>query len=154
MRIAADATADRELVISRIIEATPEDIFDAFTDRDRIGDWFGPDGFRTTTKSMDPRPGGAWIFTMHGPDGTDYPNAILYIELDRPHRIVYDQGTSPNDIWFRSTITLQARGDKTEITLRSVFSTAEVRNMVVEKYGAIEGGKQTLARLAAYVEDA
>lgn len=61
-------------------------MFEAFTDASAISNWWGPNGFRTTTASKDVRVGGAWVFTMHGPDGTDLPNHVLYTDVrgERP----------------------------------------------------------------------
>jgi uncharacterized protein YndB with AHSA1/START domain len=90
---------------------------------------------------------------MHGPDGTDYPNWIQWRELVPPERIVLVHGSSADDPRsFDTTITLVERGGATEVTLRSVFRTKEQRDEVVERYHAIEGGRQTLGRLAAYVD--
>src|SRR5689334_18469516 len=66
-------SSDREIVITRVIDAPRELVFAAFTDAEHISNWWGPNGFRTTTYEKDVRPGGVWRFTMHGPDGTDYP---------------------------------------------------------------------------------
>ena len=85
----AGHTAGREIVITRLIAAPPELVFDAWTDPKQIGRWWGPNGFTTTTHSMDVRPGGVWRFVMHGPDGRDYQNKIVYREVKRPERLVY-----------------------------------------------------------------
>ena len=147
------ATAsDREIVITRMIDAPPAVVFDAFADAERLGAWWGPDGFTTTTAHFEFRPGGTWEYIMHGPDGTDYPNHVEYREIVRPERIVILHGERAGDPEsFVSTFTFAARGAATELTLRSVFRTKALRDRVVEEYGAIEGGRQTLARLAAHV---
>ena len=72
MTAEAKASPDREIVISRLIDAPQELVFEAFTDQKHIGEWWGPNGFTTTTLIMDLRPGGIWRFVMHGPDGRDY----------------------------------------------------------------------------------
>jgi uncharacterized protein YndB with AHSA1/START domain len=96
--------------------------------------------------------GGIWRHTMHGPDGTDYPNRIVYREIAKPQRLVYDHSDdSPNpSIHFLVTVTFEDLGGRTRITLRSLFDTPEAREAVV-KFGAIEGGEQTLARLAEHL---
>ena len=146
-------TADREMVLSRIVDAPRELVFDVWLDPEHVGRWWGPNGFRTTTHEMDPRPGGVWRFTMHGPDGTDYGNRIVYLDIERPERLVYrhsgEAGTE--DVRFHTTVTFTMEGTQTRVTLRSLFESAAERDRVVEKYGAIEGGEQTLARLATYV---
>ena len=69
---AQSAIADREIVISRIIDAPRELLFEAFTEVRHLSRWWGPEGFTTTTQSLEFRVGGEWDFVMHGPDGTDY----------------------------------------------------------------------------------
>jgi uncharacterized protein YndB with AHSA1/START domain len=145
-------TSDREVVISRIFDAPRELVFDAFSDAKHASAWYGPDGFTTTTEQQELRAGGEWIFTMHGPDGTDFPNWIRYREVVRPERLVYEHGGRTPDapVHFHVTVTFTDLGrGQTILTMRSVFPTAEARKLVVERYGAIEGGHQTLARLAA-----
>jgi uncharacterized protein YndB with AHSA1/START domain len=146
-------TASREIVITRLLDAPRELVFKAWTDPAHVGAWWGPRGFRTTTKSIDIRPGGSWIFTMHGPDGTDYPNRVVYKEIVAPERLVYDHAgeESTEDVRFHSTVTFEDEGGRTRITMRSLFKTREERDLVVEKYGAIEGGEQHLERLGEYV---
>lgn len=101
-------TADRELVFTRVLDAPRELVFSAFTDAANIGRWWGPNGFRTTTHEMDVRPGGIWRFTMHGPDGTDYPNRVEYLEVVRPERLIYKHGSDQHDPErFQGFITLE-----------------------------------------------
>jgi uncharacterized protein YndB with AHSA1/START domain len=146
------ATADREIVVTRIIEGPRPLVFEAYTDPRHLGQWWGPDGFTTTTRAFEFRPGGVWDFVMHGPDGTDYPNWIQWREIEPPARLVFLHGDRPDDPRaFTSTVTLVERGGATEVTMRAVFKTKAQRDEVVERYGAIEGGKQTLGRLALYV---
>ena len=146
------ATADREIVVTRIIEGPRPLVFEAYTDEAHLAQWWGPNGFTTTTSAFEFRPGGVWQFMMHGPDGTDYPNWIQWREIVPPERLVFDHGVGPDDPRaFVSTVTLVERGDTTEVTMRAVFSTRAQRDEVVERYGAIEGGRQTLGRLALYV---
>jgi dihydrofolate reductase len=95
-----------------------------------------------------------WDFTMHGPDGTDYPNWIQWREIVPPERISLIHGSRPDDPdAFESTVSFRAVADVTELTLRSEFKTQARRDEVVEKFGAIEGGEQTLGRLAEYVTE-
>lgn len=143
--------SDREIVVFRIIEGPRRLVFEAYTDVRHLAHWWGPNGFTTTTHAFEFRPGGVWDFIMHGPDGPDYPNRIEWREIVPPERIVYLHGESDDDPRaFVSTVTLVERGGATEVTVRAVFKTKAQRDEVVERYGAIEGGKQTLGRLAAY----
>jgi uncharacterized protein YndB with AHSA1/START domain len=146
------ADSEREIVVSRTIEGPRRLVFEAYTEVRHLARWWGPEGFTTTTHAFEFRPGGVWDFTMHGPDGSDYPNWIEWREIVPPERIVYLHGEREDDPQaFVSTVTLVERGSATEVTMRAVLRTKEQRDEVVERYGAIEGGKQTLGRLAAYV---
>jgi uncharacterized protein YndB with AHSA1/START domain len=145
-------TSDREIVVTRIIEGPRSLVFEAYTDPTHLAEWWGPNGFTTTTRAFDFRPGGVWDFVMHGPDGTDYPNWIEWREIEPPARLVFLHGVGPHDPRaFISTVTLVERGAATEVTMHAVFKTKAQRDEVVERYNAIEGGKQTLGRLALYV---
>lgn len=144
--------SQREMVISRTIAAPRHLVFAVWTDPVHLVRWWGPNGFTTTTHSVSVVPGGVWRFTMHGPDGVDYPNQIDYEEIVTPERLVYSHGTGepnhPAD--FRTTVTFEDLGDKTHVTLRARFaSTAELQRHMA--FGAVEGGQQTLARLDAHM---
>jgi uncharacterized protein YndB with AHSA1/START domain len=144
--------ADREIVISRVIDAPSELVFEAFTGVGHLSQWWGPEGFTTTTRSFEFRVGGVWDFVMHGPDGTDYQEWILWTDIAPPERIALLHGESRGDPnAFESALTFAPDGTATRIEMRTVFPTVELRDEAVEKYHAIEGGRQTLANLAAYV---
>jgi len=151
---AQSATAGREIVISRVIDAPRELVFEAFTEVRHLSRWWGPDGFTTTTRSFEFRVGGAWDFVLHGPDGTDYTEWISWTEIAPPERIALLHGESRSDPnAFESVLTFEAYGSATRIEMRTVFPTRELRDEAAEKYHAIEGGKQTLSNLAAYVTE-
>ena len=134
----------RTISATRVFDAPRELVFDAFTDAKHISNWWGPRGFTTTTHEMDVRPGGTWRFVMHGPDGTDYDNEIVYLEVVRPERLVYTHGPAPI---FDVTITFKEEGRKTRMTMHSIFASAEMRDQVAEESGAIGGMHQMLDRL-------
>jgi uncharacterized protein YndB with AHSA1/START domain len=140
---AQSATADREIVISRVISAPRELVFEAFTEVRHLSRWWGPEGFTTTTRAFEFCVGGEWEFVMHGPDGTDYQERIALLH-----------GESRGDLnAFESVLTFAPDGAATRIEMRTVFPTKELRDEAVEKYHAIEGGQQTLSNLAAYVTE-
>jgi uncharacterized protein YndB with AHSA1/START domain len=147
--------ADRQIVLLRLLEAPPAEVFEVWTDADHLARWWGPSGFTTTTHEFDVRPGGIWRFTMHGPDGVDYPNTITYEEIAPPARLVYlHQGASDDEHPpFRTIVSFDAMGDQTVLVMRVTFASAEDRDMVMEKFGALEGGNQTLDRLVSYVAE-
>ena len=109
----------------------------------------GPHGFTTTIHEMDVRPGGVWRFVMHGPDGTDYPNKVVFVEVSEPDHLVYDHGGGDeSDLQqFRVTVTFEEEGEKTRLTTRMVFVTPEERDRMIEEVGALDGLNQTLDRL-------
>ncbi len=144
--------AERELSAIRLFDAPRERVFDAWTDPVHISNWWGPRGFTTTTSKMDARPGGEWIFVMHGPDGRDYPNRVEYIDVQRPERLVYrHSGDDDTDhVRFHVTVQFIAKDDATEVRMRMVFDTAEVFDFAADN-GAIEGLHDTMARLAEHL---
>src|SRR3954453_12343437 len=151
---AEPATADREIVISRVIDAPQELGFEAFTEVRHLSRWWGPDGFRTTTRAFEFRVGGEWDFVMHGLDGTDYQEWISWTEIAPPERIALRHGEFRDDPnTFESVLTFAPDGVATRIEMRTVFPTKELRDEAVERYHAIEGGQETLSSLAAYVAE-
>ncbi len=143
----------RTIVTTRLIEAPRELVFDAFTDPARLARWWGPDGFSTTTSRFEFRAGGVWHFVMHGPDGRDYQNRITFDEIMRPERIAYRHGDDVEAVRFQTTITFEDLGGRTRITLSALFPSAAERERVIRDHKADEGGRQTVGRLAAMVED-
>jgi uncharacterized protein YndB with AHSA1/START domain len=147
-------TAEREIVLSRIIDAPRELVFEAFTEIRHLSRWWGPEGFTTTTRSFEFRVGGVWDFVLHGPDGTDFTEWITWTEIVPPERIAMLHGERRDDPnAFESTVTFTAHDSTTLIVMRTVFPTRELRDLAVEKYHAIEAGEQTLDNLAAYVAE-
>ena len=140
----------REVVISRVLDAPRELVFEAWTDPRHVGQWWGPHGFTNTIHEMDVRPGGVWRFIMHSPDGVDYVNKVVFIEIVKPERLVYHHGDE-GVVGFHVTVTFAEHQGKTLLTMRSVFPTAEELENVCERVGVLEGGKQTLERLGQYV---
>lgn len=145
----ASATADREIVATRLFDAPRELVFKLWTNPQHIARWWGPRGFTTTTQQMDVRPGGEWQFVMHGPDGRDYPNRITYVEVVAPARIVYQHGGGKDvePVNFQVTATFAAEGGRTRLTMRMLFPSAAARDFTIREYGADKGLQQTLDRL-------
>jgi len=151
--------SDTEIVISRVLHAPRELVWQAWSDPKHVVNWWGPRGFTTTTKRHEFRVGGYWEHTMHGPDGTDYPNKSKFLEIVPQERITYLLGGGSDleaderrGATFRATWTFETVGENlTRLTGRMVFPSKEARDRVVRDYGAVEGGKQTLERAAEYV---
>ncbi|HEU4364820.1 MAG TPA: SRPBCC domain-containing protein [Candidatus Krumholzibacteria bacterium] len=149
----AGVVSDRELVFTRVFAAPRELVWKAWTQQEHVGQWWGPNGFTTTTHEMNVKPGGAWRFIMHGPDGRDYPNRIHFIEVAEPERLVYRHGGDGDveDVEFHVTVTFTQQGKQTALTMRMLFPSAEERERVVREYGADEGAVQTLNRLNTHL---
>ena len=149
----ATLSGDREMTISRVFDAPRSLVFAAWMQPDHIGEWWGPNGFTTTTEQMDFRAGGEWVFTMHGPDGRDYPNEIRYREVEPPEKIVYEHRGRKGfeEVTFSVTVRFAEEREKTRLTMTMTFPSAAARDHVVQTYGAPDGLTQTVARLAEYL---
>lgn len=146
-------TVERELVITRILNAPRELVFEAWTKPEHLIKWWGPKGFTNTFKEINIKAGGTWLFTMHGPDGTDYPNKIVFKEVVKPERLVYfHSGDDDEPGSFDTTVTFEDLNGKTKLTMIAVFASAEELKEVIEKHGAVEGGKQTIDKLEAHLK--
>ena len=131
---------------SRDIAATPTAVFAAFADPQRLARWWGPEGFHNRFELCDFRPGGAWKFTMHGPDGASYPNESVFVAIEPDRLVVIDHVCQP---LFRLTVDLLPSATGTLVRWTQVFADAAVAAAVapiVEPANA-----QNLARLAAEV---
>jgi len=138
--------SDRELATSRLVAAEPADVFDAFRDPGKLARWWGPAGFTNTFHEFRFEPGGAWRYTMHGPDGTDFANESEFVEIAAPSRVVIRHVTNPP---FEAGFTFEPRPGGTLVVFRQVFATAEVcRKMAAF---VVEANEQNLDRLTAVV---
>ncbi|MCW3126007.1 MAG: polyketide cyclase [Bacteroidetes bacterium] len=144
----AKETKDRELTITRLIDAPRELVWLVWTDPDHIRNWWGPTGFTNTIATMNVKPGGIWEFVMHSPDGTDFKNKSIYKEVVKPERIVFDHISNPK---FTATITFTAQGEKTFLTWNMLFESKEQFEQVVRTFKADEGLKQNIVKLEHYL---
>jgi uncharacterized protein YndB with AHSA1/START domain len=145
-------TSAREIIISRVLNAPRELVFKVWTEPAHIARWWGPAGFTNTISKIEIRPGGEWNFIMHGPDGVDYPNKIVYHEIVSPQRLVYMHGSEEQPDLFKAIITFEeAAGNKTLLTMRSIFKTAAARDFVVREFHAIERGNETIDKLEEHL---
>ena len=142
-----------EIRITRVYDAPVALVWDAWTDLAQVAQWWGPRGFTITTHSKDLRPGGSWEYTMHGPDGTDYPNFTRYHEVEPRVRLVYDHGASSADAKPMFRVTAMFRdlgGTRTELDMRMTLATAEEAQQTRAVIKA-HGGNSTWDRLAEYL---
>ncbi|MFL6244687.1 MAG: SRPBCC family protein [Thermoanaerobaculia bacterium] len=151
--MAEERNEDREIVVTRQFDAPRELVWDAWTQPQHVAQWWGPNGFTNTIREMSVQPGGVWRVMMHGPDGIDYPNKIVYHEVVRPERLVYDHSddNEDNNTHFHVTVTFEEHGRGTRLTMRMLFPTAEERQRVVDEFGALDGASQTMERLREYL---
>lgn len=147
----------RSIIGTRVFDAPRELVWQAWTDPKHLAQWWGPNGFTTTTtttSAFEFRAGGIWRFVMHGPDGRDYQNRITFDEIVKPERIIYrhDGGEDVEPVQFTQTVTFEdLRDNQTRMIWHGKFPTAEERKRVIETYGADKGLMQTMARLVEYV---
>lgn len=135
-------SSDHEIVSTRVFNAPRELVFKAWTDPNHLAQWWGPKGFKNTFHEFNLKPGGDWRFVMHGPDGVDYPNHSVFIEIVSPERIVFDH---LSDHKFRVTATFTEQASKTQVTFRMHFESA-TECAKVKKF-VIEANEQNLDRL-------
>lgn len=141
-------TSDREIVLTRVFDAPRDLVWRAWTEPERFARWWGPAGFTNTFHAIDVRPGGVCNFIMHGPDGTDYPNYIVFDEVSPPDRLTYTHGAAEDDPGsFSVIVTLGEMGVRTELTMRLLLPTAEAC-ATAKGFGAVELGYSTLDCLA------
>ncbi|MEP7001237.1 MAG: SRPBCC domain-containing protein [bacterium] len=149
----AEQPSDREVVFSRLLDAPRELVWSMWSDVSHLHHWWGPTGFTTTTHEFAFVPDGTWRSIMHGPDGTDYPTRVVFREIVAPERLVYENSWDLPDapVDFKVVVSLVAVGGKTNLSLHMTFRDAHGFKRAVERYGVLEGGVQTLDRLALYV---
>jgi uncharacterized protein YndB with AHSA1/START domain len=140
-----------DIRITRVYDAPVTAVWAAWTDPEQVAKWWGPRGFTLTTHSKDLRPGGSWVYTMHGPDGVDYPNKTTYHEVEELRRLVYDHGASGDSPpLFRVTVEFKESKGRTtmamSMTLPSPEAAAEARKFIKKA-----GGDSTWDRLAEYL---
>jgi uncharacterized protein YndB with AHSA1/START domain len=138
----------KELTITRVLNAPIELVWEVWTDPEHIKNWWGPNGFTNTIFEMDIRPGGNWEFTMRGPDGRDYKNKSIFLEIVKHKRIAYEHVTGPK---FQTTINFTPQGKKTLLEWRMVFETEDERDKTVKTFKADVGLKQNIFKLEGYL---
>lgn len=142
-----------ELYIIRLYDAPLKMVWDAWVDPKKAAKWWGPRGFTITTHSKDLRPGGTWNYTMHGPDGVDYPNITTYFEVEKYSRLVYDHGASEGrSPLFRVTVNFSEGNGKTKMEMTMTLATPEAAKEIA-KFIKQAQGNSTWDRLAEYLSD-
>jgi uncharacterized protein YndB with AHSA1/START domain len=142
-----------EITLERVYEAPVKKVWDAWADTEQVTKWWGPRGFSITNKSQDLRVGGSWVYTMHGPDGKDYLNQTVYLEVEPNVLLVYDHGFEGQPPLFRATARFHDLGTKTRLELTMALPTAEIAEGM-RKHIKKAGGDSNWDRLAEYLADA
>ncbi|RYY25287.1 MAG: ATPase [Chitinophagaceae bacterium] len=141
----------KELIHTRVLNAPRSLVWEVWTNPDHLREWWGPDGFTITTNSIEVKPGKEWSFVMHG-FGRDFDNIVTYLEVVEPSLLSYHHGDPGGKISFKVSIAMEDIGDKTKLTIRSVFQSAEILDQLDREVNAIEGGKQTYNRMEKYLQ--
>jgi uncharacterized protein YndB with AHSA1/START domain len=151
----AASTSDRELVLTRLIDAPREKVFKAWTDAELLKQWFAPLPWTTSAAELDVRPGGANLVVMRDPEGNEFPNRGVYLEVVENRRLVitdaYTRAWEPSQKPFMTVIlTFDDEGGRTRYTARVLHWTAADRE-AHEKMGFHDGWGQCADQLAAVV---
>lgn len=142
-----------DLTLTRVYDAPVSVVWDAWTDPKKASKWWGPRGFSITTKSKDLRPGGQWVYAMHGPDGVDYPNITTYFVVEPHKRLEYDHGANENQkALFRVNVLFSEMNGKTTMKMTMTFESPE-RAKEMSKFIKMASGNSTWDRLGEYLEE-
>ena len=142
-----EKTEDREMRMTRTFKAPIDLMWEVWTNPEHIVNWWGPDGFTNTIHKMDFQEGGEWRMTMHGPDGTNFPNRSIFREIIPLKKIVFEH-FNPH---FITTVIFESEDEETQIDWSLLFDTAEMRETVIKAHKADEGQKQNLEKLEKYL---
>ena len=143
-----NSTKDREMRLTRTFDAPIELVWEVITQPKHISQWWGPDGFTITISEMDVRPGGRWNLVMHGPDGTDYPNKIIYIEVIEYKKLVLEYQTTPKHV---TTVELEAIGTQTLMKWHMTFESEEQLIQLVRDFKVDKGLEQNAEKWNRYL---
>ena len=135
------------LQTTRIFKAPINLMWEVWTNPEHIVNWWGPNGFTGTIHKMDFQEGGEWKLTLHGPDGTNYPNRSIYKEILPFKKIVFEH-FNPH---FITTVLFEAKGEETQIEWTLLFDTVEMYEIIVKAHKADEGQKQNIEKLEKYL---
>jgi len=143
-----ETTANRELRITKTLNAPIDLVWEVWTKPEHIAQWWGPNGFTNTIHKMEFMEGGEWKFIMHGPDGTDYANKSIFKEIIPFKKIVFEH-LNPHYI---ATIIFESKGQETLLDWTGLFDSEEILKAVIKAHKADEGLKQNIERLQLYLK--
>ncbi|WP_199566806.1 SRPBCC domain-containing protein [Streptomyces triticagri] len=147
-----DASGVPDLELTRVMAASPEAIWAAWTDPAGIAQWWGPAGFTSTVRELNVVDGGRFDVVMHAPDGTDFANVYIFEDVEPARRISYvhqgseEWGLAPS----RSVVLIEAEtqdAPRTRVTVRSYYASDGDRRRHLDDFQAADGARQLLERL-------
>jgi uncharacterized protein YndB with AHSA1/START domain len=134
---------DRKIVTIRVFNAPREVIFSAWTNPELLKQWWGPKGFTNTFHEFGLHEGGHWKFIMHGPNGGNYPNESVFVEIKEPERIVLNHISKPH---FQLTASFEeVDKNQTRLIFEQLFETVEEYNKI--KLYAVVANEENMDRL-------
>ena len=136
----------RTVISSRLIDASVDDVFDAYANPTKLVRWWGPNGFTLTTESIDLNEGGHWKFGFQGPDGKKYKNHLIFLRIERPHLFVVDHLSGPK---YHGAVTFDAMDNRTRVTMYWTFENVDVFAKIRET--VIAGNEGNFDRLSEVV---
>lgn len=169
MNAASRDSNPNEFVISRVFDAPQELVWKAWTEPDRLMQWFGPKGVKMPACKMDFRPGGTFHYCMLAPDGHEMWGKWVFREIEAPARLVLVSSFSDADggltrhpmnpqwpLETLSTTTFEAQGDKTLLTIQwtPVNATVEERTTFARSHASMQQGwGGTMEQLENYLKN-
>lgn len=141
-------TQDREMRLTRILDAPIELVWEVITRPNHVAQWWGPDGFTITISKMDVIPGGEWNLVMHGPDGTDYDNKIIFKEVEDQKKLVLEYQTTPKHL---TTVELETKGNQTIMRWHMTFESKEQLVRLVREFQVDKGLQQNVEKWNRYL---
>ena len=148
MNTTANSNAHREIIVSRLLNAPINKVWEVWTTSNHIKNWWGPNGFTNTITKMELYEGGKWNLVMHGPDGTDYDNESIFTEVVQHKKIAYEHLSGHE---FLATITFEERGNQTHMHWQMLFPTAEELTRIMGLYDISIGLRENVDRLETYL---
>ena len=139
---------DQEMRLTRTLEAPIELVWEVITEPTHIAQWWGPDGFTITISKMDVTPGGEWNLFMHGPDGTDYQNKIIFKEVVKHKRLVLEYQTTPKHL---TTVEFEPNGEQTVMRWHMTFESKEQLIQLVRDFKVDKGLEQNVEKWNRYL---
>jgi uncharacterized protein YndB with AHSA1/START domain len=144
--------SDREIVLSRVLDAPRDLVYEAMSKPEHLTHWWGPRGYSMSLCEMDLRPGGAWRMVHRDPQGNEFGFRGEFREIMAPERLVrtFEFEGMPGHIAVE-TLVLEEHDGRTTVTVTSLFDSVEDRNGMLQS-GMEKGASESYDRLAEYLQ--